>query len=110
MFKEKEESLFKLEYMNNYDYLNNIIDDNYLEIGKSGYFINKNDVINELMNFKNDRNIEIHNFEERQIDEKTYLIHYITISNDIKYYRTSIWCDNKLLFHQASEIKEKNNG
>lgn len=45
MFKEKEESLFKLEYMNNYDYLNNIIDDNYLEIGKNGYFIqtSKND-------------------------------------------------------------------
>lgn len=47
---ELEKSLFKYEFMSNIDYLNEIVDDKYIEIGKSGKMINKENVINELSN------------------------------------------------------------
>lgn len=99
-----EKSLFNIKYMNDYDYLNKVIDDEYLELGKSGRFFNKIDVINDLLNQKENRNIKIENYEFKKIDNNTYLIHYIT--NDI--YRTSIWINNnglKIIFHQASKLK-----
>ena len=107
---ELEKSLFKLEYMSNRDYLNEIIDDSYLELGKSGNFIDKDLVINELVNLKEDRSIDIYNYICNQIDNNTYLVHYITISNNQLFYRTSIWKKQykyKLLFHQASLIYDK---
>lgn len=103
---ELEKSLFKLEYMSNKDYLNNILDDNYLECGKSGIFFNKEDVIRDLSVLKEDRKIIIYNYEIQDLGT-VYLVHYITLSNDNQIYRTSIWNkDYKLLFHQASILKE----
>ena len=104
-----EKSLFKYEYMSNIEYLDSIIDDNYEEIGKSGLIFNKNDVIQELSNLKEDRDIEIYNFKCNKISNNIWLVHYITKSNDKNIYRTSIWKEEnnlKLLFHQASEYKE----
>ena len=104
-----EKSLFKYEYMSNIEYLDSIIDDTYEEIGKSGSIYNKKDVIQELNNLKEDRNIEIYNFKCNKISNNIYLVHYITKSNDKNIYRTSIWREEeslKILFHQASEYKE----
>lgn len=103
---ELEKSLFKIEYMNNYEYLNNLIDDNYLECGKSGKLFTKQDIINELTSLSCDRDITIYNYSNQQIGD-IYLVHYITLHNDNKYYRTSIWSKEcKLLFHQASLLNE----
>ncbi len=59
---ELEKSLFKYEYMSNKEYLNNIIADNYKELGKSGILFNKDDVVNYLLSQQRDRDIEIYNF------------------------------------------------
>ena len=107
---ELEKSLFKLKFMSNKEYLDNIIDDNYLEIGKSGLFINKEVVINELTSLDKDRDIDIYNFSCLELSNNIYLVHYITISNKDYIYRTSIWKNDKqfkIIFHQASILKEK---
>ena len=86
-----------------------VIDDTYEEIGKSGSIYNKKDVIQELNNLKEDRNIEIYNFKCNKISNNIYLVHYITKNNDKNIYRTSIWKEEnnlKIIFHQASEYKE----
>lgn len=106
---ELEKSLFEVKYMNDKEYLNNLIDDNYLEIGKSGKMINKDDVIKELSSLKENRNIDIYNFSCTQ-ENNLFIVHYITVSNNNKIYRTSIWKkekDYKILFHQASVLNEE---
>ena len=107
---ELEKSLFKYEYMSNRNYLNYIIDDKYVEIGKSGKIIDKITLINELSNFKKDRSIEIYNYSCEEISKNLFLVHYITRNKIINIYRTSIWKKNnnniKLLFHQASKYNE----
>lgn len=113
---ELEKSLFKYEFMSNINYLNKIIDDNYIEIGKSGKEITKEDVIKYLINLKEDRNIIIYNFKCDKISEDIYLINYITKKEKDNIFRTSIWKKEndefKILFHQASlyldeiELKE----
>lgn len=106
-----EKNLFKKEYISDMKWLNKIIDDRFIEIGKSGKQFNKVDVINELTNLKEDRNIIIYNFSCEKIDKNTYLVHYITMNNDDKIYRTSIWNEyeneRKLIFHQASLYNEE---
>lgn len=99
-----EKSLFKLEYMNDVDYLNNIIDDNFLECGKSGVFFDKKVTVDELSKIDSDRDIKIYNYTCELIDSNVYLVHYITKSNDDLVYRTSIWKSGKLYFHQASKL------
>ena len=59
---ELEKSLFKYEYMTDIAYLNEIIDDQYIEVGKSGKQFNKEDVIKELSILKEDRKISIYNY------------------------------------------------
>lgn len=107
---ELEKSLFKYEFISDISYLNKIIDNNYIEIGKSGNKFNKKDVINGLSILKEDRKITIYNFTCDKIEENIYLIHYITKNNDDNIYRTSIWKKEfdkmKIIFHQASLYKE----
>jgi len=110
---EAEKSLFKYEFMSDITYLNEIIDDEYIEIGKSGKKFNKKDVIKDLSILKKDRKIIIYNFTCDKIEENIYLIHYITQSNNDNIYRTSIWRKEddkiKIIFHQASLYKENIN-
>lgn len=110
---ELEKSLFKYEYMSNREYLNKIIDNKYLEIGKFGKKFNKDDVIKELSVLEVDRQIKIYNFIYNEIEENIYLIHYITKNNNDNIYRTSIWKKEKdeirIIFHQASLYKENIN-
>ena len=103
---ELEKSLFKYEYMSNNEYLNNIIDDNYKELGKSGILFNKDDVVNYLLSQQRDRNIEIYNFSGEELAPNLWIVHYITLSDDKKIYRTSIWKDNRIIFHQASVLSD----
>ena len=91
-------------------YLNEIIDDQYIEVEKSGKQFNKEDVIKELSILKVDRKISIYNYTCELLEEKLYLIHYISKSNEYNIYRTSIWKKEngkiKIIFHQASLYKE----
>jgi len=103
---ELEKSLFKYEFLSDIAYLNEIIDDKYIEIGKSGKRFNKKDIINDLSILKEDRKIAMYNYTCDKIDENVYLIHYITKNNNDNIYRTSIWKTEddktKIIFHQAS--------
>ena len=103
---ELEKSLFKYDYMSNKEYLNNIIADNYKELGKSGILFNKDDVVNYLLSQQQDRDIEIYNFSGEELMPDLWIVHYITLSDNKKIYRTSIWKHNKIIFHQASEYKD----
>ena len=102
-----EKNFFDVNFINNLQYLDNILDDDYLEIGKSGTLIKKRDVIKELSGLKQNRKIDMYNYECNKIDDKTYIIHYITKYKDKLFFRTSIWQKNnknyKIIFHQASE-------
>lgn len=103
---ELEKSLFKYDYMSNKEYLNNIIADNYKELGKSGIVFNKDDVVNYLLSQQRDRDIEMYNFSGEELMPDLWIVHYITLSDNKKIYRTSIWKHNKIIFHQASEYKD----
>ena len=103
---ELEKSLFKYDYMSNKEYLNNIIADNYKELGKSGILFNKDDVINYLLSQQRDRDIEMYNFSGEELMPDLWIVHYITLNDNKKIYRTSIWEHNKIIFHQASEYKD----
>ena len=107
---ELEKSLFKYEFMKDMAYLNIIIDDKYIEVGKSGKKFNKKDIINDLSILKADRKINIYNFTCDKIDEKIYIIHYIIKNGSNNIYRTSIWKKDeeiiKIIFHQASFYNE----
>jgi hypothetical protein len=103
---ELEKSLFKYDYMSNKEYLNNIIADNYKELGKSGILFNKDDVVNYLLSQQRDRDIEMYNFSGEELMPDLWIVHYITLSDNKKIYRTSIWKHNKIIFHQASEYKD----
>lgn len=108
MILELEKNLFKYEYMSNKDWLDRIIHNDFKECGKSGYFFDKEETIKALQDFTEDRKIDLYNYEYKCVDTKTYLIHYITKSDEKLIYRTSIWVmegELKLLFHQASEVK-----
>lgn len=104
-----EKDLFKHEKISDINWLNNTIDDNFVECGKSGILFNKKETIEDLSKCTKDRDITIYNYTYSQIDNNTYLVHYVTNSNNEYYYRTSIWINNnglKLLFHQASKLND----
>jgi hypothetical protein len=107
---ELEKSLFKIEYISNKKYLENIIHENFLECGKSGLLYDNEITIDSLLECKEDRNIKIYNFACEQIDNNTYLIHYITRNDNKKYFRTSIWKEEdtlRLYFHQATLLVDE---
>ncbi|MBQ8043975.1 MAG: nuclear transport factor 2 family protein [Clostridia bacterium] len=103
-----EKSLFKHEYISNGKWLENTIHDKFAECGKSGLLYNKKGIVKFLLSCSQDRDITICNFECEKVDDNTWLVHYITKSNNGElYYRTSIWVkDNnlKLLYHQATKL------
>ena len=109
-FYALETSLFKAEYLSDRDYLENIFHDNFMEYGKSGLVYRKKDTIDSLYNAGN-RDITIEDFTCEKIDDKTYIVHYVSInSENIAAYRTSIWIDSdstlQLYFHQGTTVNE----
>ena len=105
---ELENSLFKLKYISDRKWLERTLHDDFHEFGKSGVLFKKEDTVESLLQCADDRDIEIYDFECRNITDTSWLVHYITESNDKRYYRTSVWVKDgnmKLLFHQASELK-----
>ena len=105
-----EKNLFKYEYISKKEWLDKVIHECFTECGKSGYLYKKEDTIESLLTCNEDRNIVIYNYTCKQIDEHTWLVHYITTTDETNLiYRTSIWVkeDNlKLIFHQATKYNE----
>lgn len=104
-----EKNFFDLKFMNDKDWLDMTLHDNFKECGKSGKLFNKEGTIKYLLSRTSNREIDIYNFECNKINNKCYLIHYITISDSEKFYRTSIWVEEenlKMIYHQASKYEE----
>lgn len=105
---ELENRLFKLKYISSKEWLERILHNDFHECGKSGVLFNKEDTVQSLIECTCDRDIEICDFECRNITDTSWLVHYITKSDNKRYYRTSVWVKEenvKLLFHQATELK-----
>lgn len=105
---ELEKKMFKYRYMNDIEWLDKTIHNNFIECGKSGIFFNKKETMESLNGCTEDRKIEVYNYECEKIDKNTYLVHYITKSENLLIYRTSIWVMEdclKLFFHQASKLE-----
>ncbi len=103
-----EKKLFQFKYMSDRKWLEEIIHDHFKECGKSGCFFDKKQTISSLIEFTEDRRIDIYNFEYTHIDNNTYMVHYVTKDNQSLSYRTSIWyMENhlKLFYHQASRFQ-----
>ncbi len=108
---ELEKSFFKHSCISDRAWLERTIHRDFIECGKSGMLFNKQDTIQSLLECKTDRKIEIYNFICRKFDDKSWIVHYITRTDqDQKYYRTSIWVGHKnmqLYFHQATILNEE---
>lgn len=104
-----ETRFFKLSYISDAAWLDEVLHDNFHEMGKSGVLYNKSETIYGLLKCKADRDIEINNFEYIKIVDNSWLVHYVTQSDNKQYYRTSVWVKEeniKLFFHQATEQKK----
>ncbi|MCI8403530.1 MAG: nuclear transport factor 2 family protein [Clostridia bacterium] len=103
-----ENCFSKSEYISDRRWLERTLHENFHECGKSGLLYDRKQTVESLLSCASDRDILIHNFECMPISVNSWLVHYITKENDKKYYRTSVWVKDenvKLLFHQASELR-----
>lgn len=112
MLLKLEMSLWVNETRNNYEYMNHILHDDFIEFGRSGKKYTKQDVLNSLDNdiickFPfNDLNI-------KELNENTYLLTYqsvlLKIGNEEISNRSSVWLAQdgiyKLIFHQGTPTK-----
>lgn len=89
--------------------LNELIDDEFIEIGVSGKIYNKQDILDSLP-YENANKFKAYNFKFTEISNKVILIIYETEKSSFKALRSSIWRksdDNwKLIFHQGTEKHE----
>lgn len=102
-----EKDLFRAEKITDRDWLDNVLRDDFKELGKSGVMFNKKDTIDSLSEMKQGRDIKIYNFECTELKNGCSLVHYVTRETGGKlFYRTSVWLSGQLVFHQASELRE----
>lgn len=104
---ELEQAFFKKQYISDPEWLNATLHEDFTECGKSGILFGKKEVMESLLSCAADRDIVIYNFSCEQIDENSWMVHYITESEGEHYYRTSIWSRGEQLqlrFHQATKL------
>ena len=109
-FYALETSLFKKEFLNDKDYLNNILHDEFMEIGKNGTVYHKNDTIEALYG-SDDRKIDVKSFSVRMVSLSMFIVNYISTHEDgTRVYRTSLWMETlkgySMYFHQGTIINE----
>ena len=103
-----EKDFFKKGFCNKRYNLELRIHDEFMEFGQSGCVYYKDSIIDYLINLPTDKDIEIRNFDLKQIKEDIAIVHYISLDrdSDTSAVRTSIWmkvdCDWKLYFHQGT--------
>lgn len=106
-----EQSLFHTPYMHNVSFLDQIIDVDFMEIGKNGKIFTKDNIIASLLQETEDRRITMYNYTCTPLDKKIFKVNYITLDGMDQILRTSIWKKENnayvIAFHQASKMKEK---
>lgn len=106
-----EQSFFKIQYISDKEWLDTTLHDDFTECGKSGILFDKYETMESLLSCAEDRDIEIFDFECRNISGTSWLVHYITKSGNKRYYRTSVWVKEKqlkLFYHQATLLNDNN--
>lgn len=104
-----EKRFFQHKYISDRTWLEKILHGDFLECGKSGKLFDKKYTVESLLKCAKNRDIEINDYTCRQIDKNSWLIHYITVSENNRYFRTSVWVlkeNLQLLYHQATILKE----
>jgi len=90
------------------DKLNELIDEEFIEIGKSGKLYNKTSAIQSLVSSPNDSLTQFSDLIAKQLSSDTVLITYKT--EDGRVTRSSIWryvnSKWKIVFHQASKLAD----
>ncbi len=101
-----EKKFFSYNYISDKNWLEQILHDDFIECGESGLLSDKQDTVMSLLQCKQDRKISIYNYDCCQIDRKSWIVHYVTLSaENKKYFRMSIWVDQdglRLYYHQAT--------
>lgn len=109
--KNLEKAFFEYVYTSDEDWLDQTLSDSFKECGKSGYVSDKRKTMDDLLSLRENREIVIYNFECEAITEDSWIVHYITkTEQEEMIFRTSIWVldgNVKLFFHQASLLKEQ---
>ncbi len=103
-----EMSLWINETRNNFEYMNNILHNDFKEFGKNGKVYSKKDILDDL-NLDLEVDFPFENLNVKQVDKITFLITYTCKikhgSEIIKSNRSSLWLGEdrfQLLFHQGT--------
>jgi hypothetical protein len=115
LIKALELELLQQEVRKSKERLNELIADNFLEIGSSGKSYNKQDIINELLK-ESETKITLKDFNTIEISLDTILATYLAEkeilgSNEkILSSRSSIWQNKngnwQIIFHQGTNLNE----
>ncbi|MDP4118864.1 MAG: hypothetical protein Q8873_06710 [Bacillota bacterium] len=103
-----EYDFFIAEFCNNIENLEKRICLNFVEYGQSGNVYTRSEVIDFLLNMKNDRDVDILDFSKEELCEGVFIVHYVSYEKLYDRYarRTSIWKKEddcwKILFHQGT--------
>lgn len=111
VIKELELSLLNPSTRQSSEKLNQLLSEDFLEIGQSGVKYNKKDIINYLPLDNHSAKYTIHNFEILKLSEDIILATYLfeEESAERKYsLRSSVWKKNnnnwQLTFHQGTKL------
>jgi hypothetical protein len=110
--KKLEEHLLHTEVRKNSTILNELLSDEFEEIGSDGKISTREEVIEWLVNKEKNTTWSLNDFKIKELSPELILATYITIkkdqSNSSRSIRTSIWKmisgNWKMIFHQGTKI------
>lgn len=113
-FKELETSLHKKEVRNSPERVAELIDDDFNEFSKSGGVFNKHDTLVGLAGEQLDLQIEVSDFNVRELSAAVVLVTYTASMLDtdnvtiVTTRRSSIWINRdgrwQMMFHQGTKV------
>lgn len=102
-----EKELHRYECRKSEQKLDELLSEDYLEIGTSGKTYNKQNQLDKLP-LSEDMDINSSNFEARELADGIVQVLYQTNINEIKAKRTSLWRKEgeswRMIFHQSTRI------
>lgn len=104
-----EELFFSYDFCSISANLEQMIADDFIEIGASGKTYCKTDIIDYLSHLQADRKISIFDFKQKQLSDSLILVTYQTTEDANVAMRSSIWqmCKDgtvKIIFHQGTKV------
>jgi hypothetical protein len=108
-FLDLETSLHKKEIRNSREKVSEFIADDFVEFGKSGNVFHKQDTLDGLEEESVDLNMQISDFEVKELSPNVVLVMYMSSTPDSALVRrSSIWVYRderwQMIFHQGTRI------